>query len=170
MAKEGRKAVPAVLAALHGKPSHDKEGAPVPDGVGAIWAPPAWFDDDQRAQWDYALEHAPFGLLTGTDRELLAIWCVASVEYARAVQQVRLLGQVVKTRDGAAIQSPFVGVMNKQAMMMMRAGAEMGFSPASRMALAMGVGGGGAGDPRYIGKGDHEDLQTYLAQKPDQLQ
>ncbi len=39
-------------------------------------------------------------MLTATDRGLLAVWCVAAVEHARAAVEVRRMGQVVKTRDG----------------------------------------------------------------------
>src|SRR5947208_2552376 len=113
----GRKPKPVMLRQLHGNPHQHRLPTPEqePQGVGALWAPPAWFDDEQRGQWDYALEHAPPGLLTGTDREALVVWCVACIEHARAVQEVRKLGQVVKTKDGNAIQNPFLPIVNRQA-------------------------------------------------------
>lgn len=162
----GRKPKPTLLRALHGNPG--KRPLPVnePDGVGDLWAPPGWFDAEQREQWDYAVAHAPPGLLTGTDREVLVIWCVASVEHARAVAQVRTMGQVVKTRDGNAIQNPFLPIVNKQAMIMLKAGSELGFSPAARASLgsrAPEFGGAGAAKPRSSG------LAAYLEQKPDAL-
>jgi hypothetical protein len=46
---------------------------------------------------------------------------------------VRKLGQVVKTKDGNAIQNPFLPVVNRQALIKLRAGGEMGFSPAARV-------------------------------------
>jgi hypothetical protein len=85
MGKRGPKKIPTVLKELHGNPG--KRALPVdePDGVGDLWAPPAWFDDEQRDQWNYAIDHAPPGLLTGTDREVLVVWVVACVEHAKAV-------------------------------------------------------------------------------------
>ena len=71
MGARGPKKRPTALAALHGNPSKRRLPTNEPQGQGDLWAPPGWFDDDQRAQWDYAVEHAPPGLLTGTDRETL---------------------------------------------------------------------------------------------------
>lgn len=137
----------------------------VPEGRGDLWAPPDWFNDEQRAEWHYAIDNAPLGLLTATDRGVLSIWCVASVEYSKAVGEVRRLGQVVKTADGNPIQNPFLGIVNRQANIMMRSGAEMGFSPASRMAFGKSAGEEGRPVPgRRSGA-----LDEYLTQKPDRL-
>lgn len=170
MGKRGPKTQPLMLKELHGNPGDHALPTDVPEGVGALWAPPDWFDELQRAQWDYALENAPPGLLTGTDREVLAIWCVAAVEHARAAQEVRKRGQVVKTRDGNVIQNPFLPIVNRQALIMMRAGAEMGFSPSARMSL------GAPPEPatgRYIGAARSgrlkSGLDAYLDDKPDRL-
>ena len=124
MGKRGPKRIPTVLKELHGNPG--KRALPVdePDGVGDLWAPPAWFDDEQRDQWNYAIDHAPPGLLTGTDREVLVVWVVACVEHAKAAQEVRKLGQVVKTKDRNAIQNPFLPIVNRQALIMRRARRE----------------------------------------------
>ena len=46
-----------------------------------------------------------------------------------------LTDQVVKSKDGNAFQNPFVGVMNRQALLMLKAGSEMGFSPSARASL-----------------------------------
>jgi P27 family predicted phage terminase small subunit len=168
MGKRGPKNIPTVLKELHGNPG--KRALPVdePDGVGDLWAPPAWFNDEQRDQWNYAIDHAPPGLLTGTDREVLAIWCVACVEHARAAQEVRKLGQVVKTKDGNAIQNPFLPIVNRQALIMLRAGAEMGFSPAARASLGSAAPAFGDGPGRRRIRGESE-LDRYLALKPDKL-
>jgi P27 family predicted phage terminase small subunit len=39
---------------------------------------------------------------------------------------------VVKTSNGNAVQNPFLPIMNKQAMIMLRAAEQIGFTPASR--------------------------------------
>jgi len=160
---------PTVLHELHGNPSKTRANENEPEGVGVLWAPPPWFDDEQRGQWHYALENAPPGLLTATDRETLVVWCVASVEHARAAQEVRKLGQVVKTQAGNAIQNPYLPIVNRQALIMLRSGAEMGFSPASRAAI------GQAGlDIEAPGRGPRQiagtKLGQYLAEKPDRLE
>jgi P27 family predicted phage terminase small subunit len=159
--------MPAALAKLHGNPGKRAVVLDEPEGRGGpLWAAPPWLDDEQRAQWAYALECAPLGLLTATDRELLAIWVVASVEYARAISEVRKLGQVVRSKEGVAFQNPFLGIANRQALIMMRAGNEMGFSPVSRAALGRISGEihGATGAPAASSR-----LAQYLAQKPDRL-
>ena len=164
MGKRGPKRIPTVLKELHGNPG--KRALPVdePQGVGDLWDPPMWFDDEQREQWRHALDRAPPGLLTGTDRAIFTCWVCACVEYQRAVLEVRSLGQVVKTKDGNAIQSPFLSIMNRQAMLMSRFGAEMGFSPAARASL-------GSAAPAFSdGRRNGEiSLQEYIDSNPDKL-
>lgn len=155
-----------MIKQLHGNPSDHRLPTDVPDGVGELWAPPEWFNEAQREQWHYAIENAPPGLLTGTDRECLATWCVAADVRARAAREIDRLGLVVKTKDGNAIQNPFLPIVNRQALIMLRAGAEMGFSPSARMALgnaAQAALGGGGGGPRASA------FDKYLDAKPDRL-
>jgi len=169
------KIVPTALKKLHGNPGNHPLPKNEPEGVGDLWAPPEWFDDEQRAQWHYALEYAPPGLLTGTDREALVIWCVACVEHARAVVEVRRSGQIVKTKDGNVIQNPYLGVVNRQAMIMLKAGGELGFSPAARASLgdrAPQFGGGPLLNPkseRVTRGAARGSLAAYLAEKPYRL-
>ena len=66
--KRGTKPQPLLIKQLHGNPHDHALPNEVPEGVGELWAPPEYFNDEQRAQWDYALENAPRGLLTATDR------------------------------------------------------------------------------------------------------
>lgn len=162
----GRKMKPTALKVLHGTPGHRALPAEEPPGVGELWAPPFWFDDTQRTQWHYTLDNAPPGLLTGTDRDIVVVWVVACVEHARAALEVRSHGQVVKTKEGNAIQNPYMGVMNRQAIIMMRAAAELGFSPAARAHL-------GSRAPEFANGPTtgrtQSRLAQYLADKPDKL-
>lgn len=166
----GRKSTPTVLKDLHGNPGRRPNSEHEPEGVGDLWSPPSWFDGEQREQWHYAIDHAPPGLLTGTDREVLAIWCVACVEHAKAAQEVRKLGQVVKTKDGNAIQNPFLPIVNKQAIIMLKAGGEMGFSPSARASLGAAAPEFSNG-PTFGGRGRpiKGGLAGYLENKPDSL-
>ena len=168
MAKRGPKPIPAVLREIHGHPSH----RPIPEeleGVGDAWDPPAYLDDEQRAQWTYVVDHAPPGLLTGTDRDILATFVNACVEYQRAVLEVRKIGQVVKTRDGNAIQNPYLGIMNRQALLICRFGAELGFSPAARASLGVAATAFGGGLTVRRRRAGESSLEAYLALKPDKL-
>lgn len=168
--KPGPRKTPTLLRSVRGNPSKRAMPKEEPQGQGDLWAPPEYFDEVQREQWNYALDYAPPGLLTATDREVLAIWCVAAVEHARAVQAVRRMGQVVKTKDGNAIQNPYLAVVNKQAMIMLRAGGELGFSPASRASLgAAGKMSEYTNGPTLGRRAPASALAAYLEQKPDTL-
>ena len=71
----------------------------------------------------------------------------------------------MKTKDGNAIQNPFLPMVNRQALIMMRAGAEMGFSPSSSASLGRG------GEP-VLGRAGQlagTSLAAYFAEKPDRL-
>jgi P27 family predicted phage terminase small subunit len=166
--KPGRKPLPAALHKLHGDPS--KKGSAVlaaePPGVGSLWAPPEWFDERQADQWNYAIENAPPGLLTATDREVLVGWCLAAVIREEASREIQKLGLVVRTKDGNPIQNPYLAIVNRQTVIMMRAGAELGFSPAARASL-------GSAAPEFGGGGGQIEgemsLREYAALNPDLL-
>lgn len=163
----GRKPKPTVVKLLHGVPGHRALPENEPQGQGILWAPPVWFDTEQRNQWHYSLEKSPLGLLTETDREMLMLWVCACVEYARANIEVRKHGQVIKTREGNVIQNPYLGVMNRQALIMMRVASELGFSPAARASL-------GNRAPEFPAYGTNTTparsrLTAYLDAKPDRL-
>jgi P27 family predicted phage terminase small subunit len=156
--KRGRKRVPKLLRVLRGNPA--KRPLPVnePEGVGDLWQPPSYFGAEQRAEWDRVIENAPPGILTGTDRDIVAAYVVAVVEYARAFIEVNSGGQVVQTKNGNVIQNPFLGIMNRQALLIGRFGSQLGFSPAARASIGNSIDSGGSGAAT---------IQDYLAEKPE---
>jgi P27 family predicted phage terminase small subunit len=147
--RRGTKPQRAALKLMRGNPGKRRVPKFEPQGMGILDAPPAWMDETQREQWFYAVQNAPPGLLTGTDREVLAVWVVACVEHARAAAEVRRMGQVVKTKDGNAINNPYLGVVNRQAFIMIRTAGELGFTPSARASLGM-IAESGRGGPRLI--------------------
>jgi hypothetical protein len=94
--RRGTKPQRAALKVIRGSLGTRRVPKFEPRGISILDAPLAWMDETQRAQWFYAVQNAPPGLLTGTDREVLAVWVVACVEHARAAAEVRRTGQVVK--------------------------------------------------------------------------
>jgi P27 family predicted phage terminase small subunit len=155
---------PHALAKLHGPTRGRRITDDAPAGVGELWAAPEWMDDAQREQWRYAVLTAPPGLLTETDRECLITWCVAAVFHAKAVQEVTRAGLIVKTKDGNLIQNPFLPIVNKQAMIMLRSGSEMGFSPSSRASI-----GATRGAPVPGAGARSSKLTHYIEGSPDAL-
>lgn len=134
----GRKPKPSWLKVVTGNPGHRpiNEAEPIPSGD--LIDPPAWFDDAQKAAWTEAIAAAPPGLLKALDQSMLCVWTCAKVLHAHAATQVAKYGALIKTPvTGVPMQNPYVAVMNRQAALMMRAAAEMGFSPSSRSRVSI---------------------------------
>lgn len=130
----GRKPKPTYMRVLDGNAGHrpintdEPKPEPVPDDE----PPPEWLSDDQKEGWRYAMKNAPAGMLSALDRSILVAWVVAEERHADAAQHVSRLGSLVKGKGGVPYQNPYLSIMNKQAQIMMRAAAELGFTPSSR--------------------------------------
>lgn len=131
---KGRKPKPSYLRVLDGNAGRRPENPDEPKPVGDLeeQAPPSWLSDEQKTGWRYAMEHAPRGLLKKLDRGTLTVWVVAESIHADAAQQVARLGSLLKSKGGVPYQNPYLSIANKQASIMMKAAAEMGFTPSSR--------------------------------------
>jgi P27 family predicted phage terminase small subunit len=89
-----------------------------------------------RQEWDRIIPLlAAADRLSQLDRGLLAIYCNAYAAWLGAVAALQQFGTMMKSPNGYPIQSPYVSVASKNAEIMIRVGAEFGFSPASRMRL-----------------------------------
>jgi len=83
------------------------------------------------------MDNAPLAMLKLLDRELLMIWAVAADTYRIAAQRVAKFGMVTKSPlQGLPIQNPYLPILNKQAAIMIKIAAELGFSPVARARLA----------------------------------
>mgnify|MGYP001577336796 CR=1 FL=1 len=102
---------------------------------------PAELTKAQSDVWRYALDNCPPGLVTYVDRELLLAWCVASELHARArrlqaTQDAKAVTDgepelLVMTRGGL-MQSPYLAIINRQAVVLRDLSNSLGFSPAAR--------------------------------------
>lgn len=141
----GRKPKPSYLRALDGNAGRRPANAdePAPKEPLKAEEPPAWMDGQQAAAWRYAMEHAPEGMLRSLDRSILSAWVVAEVLHSDAATRVQKLGTILKSKEqrnaagevisgGVPYQNPWLSVLNKQALIMMKAAAELGFTPSSR--------------------------------------
>lgn len=135
---KGRKPKPTHLRLVQGNPGKRKINRREPRPTGALSAAPDWFQPEQRVVWDYAIQHAPPGLLTLLDCDVLVIWCVACDMQRRAVlAQAKLdaaggLPLLSRTPEGHFVQSPYLPIINRQGQIMLKAAAELGFTPSSR--------------------------------------
>jgi P27 family predicted phage terminase small subunit len=145
----GRKPTPTSLHKLRGTfnaTRHGKDRAGEPRAQGTLAPdPPDWMTDEQKAAWEYAVRHAPAGVLKPIDRGVLAVWTEAECRHkAASIAQAKLdvgsaLPLLTRTKDGAPIQSPYLGILNRTALVMIKAASELGFSPASRPRLGTGA-------------------------------
>jgi P27 family predicted phage terminase small subunit len=129
----GPKPTPTYLKMLRGNPGKRalNNNEPMPEGD--LTAPPDWMTETQKAGWNYAIEHAPTGLLKKLDRSVLAVWVAAEDLHRRASEQVDKFGILTKAPNtGLPIQSPYLPVVNKQAQIILKAAEQLGFTPASR--------------------------------------
>jgi len=134
----GRKPTPSHLKVLRGNPGKRALNHNEPIPVGDLADPPAWMSETQRSGWNYAIEHAPAGLLRKLDRSVLTVWVVAEELHRRASEQVEKFGILTKApHTGLPIQSPFLPVLNRQAGVMLKCAAELGFTPASRSRIQL---------------------------------
>ena len=103
---------------------------------------PSWLTKSQKEGWNYAIEHAPPDLLRLLDRSILAVWVVAEDLHRQAAEKVGAHGMLIKDPNtGLPMQSPYMHVLNKQSLIMMKAAALLGIGPASRAGIAAGPSG-----------------------------
>jgi P27 family predicted phage terminase small subunit len=133
----GRKRTPTHLHLIRGVPGKRPLPAAEPIAVGNLQEAPGWLSESQHEGWNYAIEHAPHGLLKQIDRSILTIWVVAEDLHRQASIKVAEVGMLIKTpHTGEPMQSPYLPIVNRQAVIMMRAVQELGFSPCARPAIA----------------------------------
>jgi P27 family predicted phage terminase small subunit len=101
----------------------------------ALLAAPESLSSSKKVIWDYAIKCAPKGLLTKIDSGVLEIYVTAVDAYDEAKKMVDLEGQVITSPNGHLIQSPYMAILNKQAFLILKTAAVLGFTPVSRTRL-----------------------------------
>ena len=142
----GRKPTPTALKELRGSanPTREKRRGNEPKPSGKLSQPPSWMSDGQKKSWRYALRHAPARLLTPIDSGVLTVWVLAEDQLRTAATMQNKLDaealtqMLMKGGRGAIMVSPYIGIMHKASAVMLRAGEQMGFTPAARPRLGDG--------------------------------
>lgn len=138
-ANSGRKRKPTQLKLIEGRTYGLKDRAGEPIAEGELSEPPNHFNERQREIWSYALEHAPAGLLKCIDGAILTSWCVAQALHEKATEMVNVTPVVIKSQNGTPLQSPWLAILNKQTNIMRSLVSELGFSPAARARMSIGI-------------------------------
>lgn len=129
----GRKPKPTHLKVIDGNAGRRPLNPDEPQPQGSLGDPPEWMPAMQQRIWRDAIASAPEGMLKRLDSSVFTVWVVACATHQDSAEKVARFGTVVKSPVlGQPIQSPYVGIMNRQAQLMLKAAAEMGFSPTSR--------------------------------------
>jgi P27 family predicted phage terminase small subunit len=120
---------------------------------GALAEPPEWLSPEQKAEWDYAIANAPRNVLRRIDKMVLSGWIVAADTYRLAAIAIRE-GLLVKSpKQGVDLQNPYLAIMNRQYLLMVKGASELGFTPTSRARID-------AGKVPETNAGDWEDVST----------
>ena len=155
MARTGRKPKPTAMHDLHGTGQTTRHRARQNEPVaeGDLSVPPDHLTADQKADWIYAVTHAPAGVLAACDQAAMEVFIVARDHHRianKAQQQLdvgnalplltrtsEVIGKDGKVAGGGnIIPSPYLGIMSSAGQRMLRAAAELGFTPASRPRLS----------------------------------
>ncbi|MFV0283731.1 MAG: phage terminase small subunit P27 family [Castellaniella sp.] len=144
----GRKPTPTALKIIAGNPGKRPLNAHEPQPRGELIDPPEWMTDRQKDTWREVIELSPPGLLKDVDGSVFAVWVVAFDLYQEASDKLARTGMLIKAPNtGVPMQSPYLAIVNKQAQIMMKAAAEMGFTPASRSRVVVKREGKKVDDP-----------------------
>jgi P27 family predicted phage terminase small subunit len=133
----GRKPLPTIIKKTKGTLQKCRTNKREPKPQTLLGDPPAQLTEGAKDAWRLAIACAPQGLLTGLDANILAAWAAAADLFWRAQEGLAKTGLLIKSPSGFPVQSPYLAIINKQAQLMSRAAAEMGFTPASRARVAL---------------------------------
>ena len=121
---------------------------------GPLTDPPDWLTADQKADWQYAIQNAPREVLKRIDKAVLAGFIVAQDTHRRAAVAMASLQLLVKSpKLELPMQNPYLPIVNRQFVLMVRAASELGFTPCARARID-------AGNVPMAPAGDWEDVST----------
>jgi P27 family predicted phage terminase small subunit len=133
----GRRPKPTRLKLLTGNPGKRALNMDEPQPEPAIPDCPPELGDVAKREWDRLVgELATLRIVTNLDRAALAAYCNAYALWADSIGAIQKYGTMVKSPNGYPVQSPYIAIANRQAEIMLRIAAELGFTPASRSRIA----------------------------------
>lgn len=100
---------------------------------GELRTAPPGLSPAQRRLWQYAIRHAPPGVLRLIDRDMLMLWIVTKDRYDQAQQQLARL----ESDPPAWAKSPLHRIIDRAAALLLRLASELGFTPVARRGLQL---------------------------------
>lgn len=143
----GRLKKPTALRLVEGTKDRRKPAkrAAEPVPLNPLGNPPSRLVAREREVWERVGRELPPGMLRMVDEYVVVAFCRAVALGDEAAEKLRASSMLLKTPNGSVQQSPYLGIINRQAVLIKSLGAELGLSPAARARIAAG-GDGGEGD------------------------
>jgi P27 family predicted phage terminase small subunit len=152
----GRKPLPTRLKLLRGNPGKRRLNADEPQPPLARPSCPRHLGKEARREWRRIVPKLEaIGVLTEIDRTALAAYCDAWGRWVEASLGLQKSGMLIKGRQGEAVKSPYLPVINQAIEQMRMMLIEFGMSPSSRSRLR--VPQKAAADPfeAFLAQGKH---------------
>ena len=112
-----------------------------PPGIEALGQPfiPEHLSDDARGAFEIIASSMPDGVYSALDTFLLSTFATAWAIHKKAAQQIAKpdFAWIVSNARGTLRHSPWISLMNNQALLMASLGDRLGLDPKSRAALAL---------------------------------
>lgn len=132
MATRGRKPKATTVKILEGS-RPDRINWNAPGSISGPLEPPDHLDEVARAKWDEIVPKLEaMGVLSQTDSDVVALYCVAYSEWLEARREVKRHGLVMETDLGGVKANPAVAIRAKCADQMKQLLPELGCTPSSR--------------------------------------
>ena len=133
----GRPPKAAALHLIKGRAGAATRAKAEPVAPGRLTDAPEWLSRAQKAHWRYAIANAPYALLRKIDRQLLAVWAVAVDTHQKAARALMDGVLLTQSPSGHSQARPEISIMNRQALVMIRAAIELGFTPTARARIGI---------------------------------
>ncbi len=159
--RAGRPRKPTAVHRLAGTFRPDRHGGDEPTPAASTGRAPETLTEAERAVWVRVSKTLrAVGLLTVADRDALARYCEATVEYEMARRELLDHGVVV-TFGGQTIRSPWIGIRDVARKTMLDLMREFGMTPASRPRLGRPARGDGDAPDGATRQQPDNDLEKW---------
>jgi P27 family predicted phage terminase small subunit len=134
---KGRKRKPTALKLVSGNPSKRKLSENEPKIDAAIPQCPKHLNAEERELWaEIGQELYDLGVLTNVDAGVFEVY-VTGLARLRRVKAETEKALIFEGPNGGPIHNPYLAIENKAKEQVMKAGAELGLSPASRSRVSV---------------------------------
>ena len=134
---KGRKRKPTPLKLVRGNPGKRKLPKNEPQIAPGIPPCPKHLNDEERKLWaEIGHELYEVGVLTNVDAGVFEVY-VTSLDLMRRVKPEVEKALIYRGPNGGPIQNPYLAIYNKAKEHVMKAGAEIAASPASRSRVSV---------------------------------